>query len=363
MAGLADRDRRDALAVGRGRLAGVVRATRFPVDRFSAIAPEAAGWTGRVDATLTIGGSAPEPRLDLRASAASFGWRDYRAQKIELDAHYADGVLTVPDTRVTMLDVVSTVRGRMPLRLALGREVSLPDEPMSWKVEVPRGDLELLPVLVPLVQTANGRFDLDATIAGTPRVPKVTGVGHVRDGIVRPAGREEILESVYADLHFDESRVTLDSLSARQGRAGQVWARGTVEMDGFEMQRYLFELTLRDFASQQEGLYAALFDGDFKVTDGPRVKGVRLPQVVGDVQLKRGVVEFDFANQSEVQARMATTEPLYWTYRVHLEAPRNLRWRPRTATSSSTPTSISSRRRTRCSFTARCTSFAAPTTS
>lgn len=313
---------------GAGAWQGVVRATRFPVDRFSAIAPEAAGWTGRVDATLTIGGSAPEPRLDLRASAASFGWRDYRAQKIELDAHYADGVLTVPDTRVTMLDVVSTVRGRMPLRLALGREVSLPDEPMSWKVEVPRGDLELLPVLVPLVQTANGRFDLDATIAGTPRVPKVTGVGHVRDGIVRPAGREEILESVYADLHFDESRVTLDSLSARQGRAGRVWARGTVEMDGFEMQRYLFELTLRDFASQQEGLYAALFDGDFKVTDGPRVKGVRLPQVVGDVQLKRGVVEFDFANQSEVQARMATTEPLYWTYRVHLEAPRNLRWRP-----------------------------------
>jgi hypothetical protein len=25
---------------------------------------------------------------------------------------------------------------------------------------------------------------------------------------------------------------------------------------------------------------------------------------------------------------MATTEPLYWTYRVHVEAPSNLRWRP-----------------------------------
>lgn len=307
---------------------GVARATRFPVDRLAAFAPPAAGWTGRVDATLTIGGSAPDPRLDLRASAAAFGWRDYRAQKLELDAHYADGVLTVPDTRITMLDVVSTVRGRMPMQLALGRTVGLPDAPMSWKVEVPRGDLKLLPVLVPLLQAANGRFDLDVSVAGTPRLPRVTGVGHVRDGIVRPAGREEILEAVYADVHFDEARITLDSLSARQGRAGRVWAKGAVELSGRELKRYLFDLKLRDFASEQEGLYAALFDGDFEVTDGPRVQGVRLPQVAGDIQLKRGVIEFDFANQSAVQARMATTEPLYWTYRVHLEAPRNLRWRP-----------------------------------
>lgn len=311
-----------------GAWRGVARAERFPVDRLGALAPQAAGWRGRVDGTLAIGGSPPEPELELRGAAAGFGWRDYRAQRVEVRARYADGVLEVPDTRLTMLDVVSSVRGRMPLRLALGREPGLPDEPMSWRIEVPKGDLRLLPVLVPLFQTATGRFDLDATVAGTPRSPKVTGTGHVRGGAVRPAGREEILEDVHADLHFDEERLTLDSLSARQGRSGRVWAKGAVEMDGLGMKRYLFDLRLRDFASQQEGLYAALFDGDFRVTDGPRVQGARLPQVSGDVRLKRGVIEFDFANQSEVQARMATTEPLYWTYRVHLEAPRNLRWRP-----------------------------------
>ena len=311
-----------------GAWRGQARARAFPVDHLDAFAPQAAGWSGRVDGTLAIGGSPPDPELELRANAASFGWKDYRAQRVELDARYADGILAVPDTRVTMLDVASTVRGHMPLRLAVGREPVLPDEPMSWKIEVPKGDLKLLPVLVPLFQTANGRFDLDATVAGTPRDPSVTGVGHIRDGTVRPAGREEILEGVHADLRFDEARITLDTLAARQGRSGRVWAKGAVEMNGLEMKRYLFDLTMRDFASQQEGLYAALFDGDFKVTDGPRVQGVRLPQVAGDLQLKRGVIEFDFANQSEVQARMATTEPLYWTYRVHVEAPSNLRWRP-----------------------------------
>lgn len=311
-----------------GAWRGQVVARRFPVDHLGAYAPQAAGWAGRVDATLAVGGSPPDPELDLRATASDFGWRDYRAQRIEAGARYADGVLSVPDTRVTMLDVVSSIRGRMPVRLALGRAPELPDTPMSWKVEVPKGDLKLLPALVPLFQTAHGRFDLDATVGGTSRRPKLTGSGHVREGTVRPAGREEILEGVYADLHFDEARITLDSLSARQGRAGRVWSKGVVELSDFGLKRYRFDLAMRDFAARQEGLYAMLFDGDFEVIDGPRVQGQRLPQVTGDVRLKRGVIEFDFANQSEVQARMATTEPLYWTYRVHMEAPSNLRWRP-----------------------------------
>lgn len=311
-----------------GAWRGEVRAERFPVDRLGSLSRGAAGWTGRVDGTLALAGSPPDPDLELHASASQFGWRDYRAQRVEVGAHYDDGVLSIPDTRITMLDVVSTISGRMPLRLAVGRNPVLPDEAMSWKIEVPKGDLKLLPVLVPIFQTAHGRFDLDVAVAGTSKRPRVTGVGHVREGIIRPAGREEILESVYADLHFDESRVTLDSLTAKQGRSGRVHGRGGVELLGFGMKRYLFELSLRDFAAHQEGLYAMLFDGDFQVTDGPEVHGARLPQVTGDVKLKRGVIEFDFASQSEVQARMATTEPLYWTYRVHMEAESNLRWRP-----------------------------------
>jgi translocation-and-assembly-module (TAM) inner membrane subunit TamB-like protein len=70
-----------------------------------------------------------------------------------------------------------------------------------------------------------------------------------------------------------------------------------------------------------------LFDGDFVVSDGPRIGGEVLPEVAGQAILKRGVIEFDFANQSEVEKRAATTQPLYWTYRLQLEATNNLRWR------------------------------------
>jgi hypothetical protein len=42
-------------------------------------------------------------------------------------------------------------------------------------------------------------------------------------------------------------------------------------------------------------------------------------------------VFFDFANQSEVEQVAATTQPLYWTYRLHVNATDNLIWKPSNA--------------------------------
>jgi len=307
---------------------GTGEAKSFDVSRLGALDTTAAGWTGTVEGHLKLSGSPQHPQFDLEASADHFGWRDYVAQHVETQASYHGGVLAVPSARVTMQGVVSTLEGQLPVELALGQPPVFVEAPMQWNVNVPRGDLELLPALVPLIQSARGRFDLVARVTGTTHHPKIDGTAHVRDGVIRPAGREEVLGSVNADLHFDESRIVLDTLTARQGRTGRVWSRGVVAINGFEPGHYHFDLGMRDFASSQEGLYAVLFDGDFQLTDGPSVRGQQLPQVTGDVRVQRGIVEFDFANQTEVQKRQATTEPLYWTYSVHLSASSNLRWRP-----------------------------------
>src|SRR5262249_9015894 len=121
------------------------------------------------------------------------------------------------------------------------------------------------------------------------------------------------------------------TLWATQGRAGKVAASGSVQLQRGRLQSYRFGVSVRDLAAAEEGMYAVLFDGDFQVSDGPRVGGEVLPEVVGQARLKRGVIEFDFANQSEVEKRAATTQPLYWTYRLQLEATTNLCWRTQAA--------------------------------
>jgi hypothetical protein len=110
-----------------------------------------------------------------------------------------------------------------------------------------------------------------------------------------------------------------------------VRARGEVRLDHLQLQGYRFELSLRDFTALETDLYAAQIDGDFVVTEGPKVGGQVIPRVEGNVELRQGYVFFDFANQSEVQQVAATTQPLYWTYRLHLSATNNLIWRPTNA--------------------------------
>ena len=314
-----------------GSWRGHATADKLPVAPLASLMPSAAGWDGRISGTLALAGSPARPVFDVDAHADRFGWRDIHAERVDLKAHYADGRFEARDLRAHMQNVESSAHLSVPLKLALGQAPEVPDLPISGHIDIPAGDLQVLPLLVPQLQSARGKFDLTADLSGTARVPRLSGKSHIRDGLVRPINRSEVLEGLGADLHFDQSRITLDTLWARQGRTGRVWSNGAVLLDGGHLKNYRFELALRDFAASEEGLYALLFDGDFVVSDGPRVGGERLPQVTGQARIKKGVIEFDFAKQSEVQRRAASTQPLYWTYRIQADATSNLRWRPEDA--------------------------------
>jgi len=304
----------------------------LPVAPF--IANGGSGWNGLASGRLTLSGSPAHPVADVDAEADGFGWRDIKAERVELAGHYADGWFVVPKLTARRQNVQSTGSIRLPLELALGAPPRVPELPIQGQVDIPAGDLQVLPLLVPQLQSAHGRFQLRAQLGGTPRAIQLSGTGQIRDGIVRPINRSEVFQNLNANLHFDEKQITLDTLYASQGRAGRVTADGKVQLQHGRLDNYRFNVSLRDVAAAEEGLYAVLFDGDFVVSDGARIGGEVLPEVAGQAILKRGVVEFDFANQSEVERRAATTEPLYWTYRLQVEATSNLRWHTESAAAS-----------------------------
>ncbi len=310
------------------RWEGTFHADRLPVERVQAFVPDARGFAGALTGTLEVGGGPSRPELTLDASVREPRWRDFVAEDLHAVAGYRDGRLTVRSLRLSQRTLSSEINGSMPLRLALGRPVEVPEDSMSWRLAMPVGDLGLVPLFVPQVASARGRFDAQASVQGSARHPRLSGFARIRDGAVRLEGREEVLEGLTADLHFSESRINVDSLVARQGARGRVAGGGVVELRGLALKGYRFDLRLRDFSAVEQGLYAAAFDGDFVVTNGPRVHGQTLPLVVGDVRLDRAAILFDFANQSEMQRLAATTQPLFWVYRVRLNASDNLHWQP-----------------------------------
>ncbi len=311
---------------------GIVRADQLVLDRLEHVAPAGRGWKGRVSGTLELGGRPGSPDLAWNVEAQPLAWGDYRLDRAVGHGRCRDGRLEVPELRMMRGGVVSTIAGAMPLRLAVGRRPEVGEAPMDWRVNLPDGDLALVPHFVPQIGWAAGRFDLTARLGGTARHPDLAGTARIREGRVRLAGREEVLEAVNADLTLDESRITLDTLSARQrkrqGAPGTVTGDGVIHLKGFALEDYRFDLQLRDFTALEAGVYGALFDGRFVVTNGPKRGGATLPLVEGDVELRRAVVLFDFANQTQVEMVAAATQPLYWVYRIQLSANDNLRWKP-----------------------------------
>ncbi len=311
------------------------RAHEFPAAELARGSPQADSWRGRLDGTLELAGRPSDPRIDVRASVSPLAWRGVTIDRAELQARYEDERLEVTRLNLVRRNVASDATGAMPLRLVWGRPPEVPELPMSWKLEVPNGDLGLLPLLVPQVGGASGSFELHATIGGTPRKPDLSGIARVHDGRLRLAGREEVLDHLQARLTFDESSITLDTLQARQAvrrrEAGRVTGQGVVNLDGPRIRDYRFDLQLHEFTAIEPGLYVARIDGGFRITRGPKVYGEVLPLVTGNVELHQGVVFYDFANVSEAEQIAASTQRLYWTYRIHLSAKDNLFWRPENA--------------------------------
>lgn len=307
---------------------GTWTAAAFPIDGWGALAPPLARAGGRLNGRVAVNGRPSRPELEARLSASPLSIDQFTLDSFDAEVRYRDERLEVPEARFARGDVVSTGSGGMALRLALGAPPELPERPMRWRVDAPGGDLSVLPLLVPQVAWAEGDFQMHATIAGTPRAPVLDGSLRIEHGQLRLSAREEVLRDLTASLNFDASRITLDTLTAYQGRSGALSGRGEVILDGFGVERYRFDLAMRDFTAIESGLYSATFDGQFTITDGVTLHGETLPHVTGDIEVLQATILLDFTDASAMQQFNAAEQPLFWTYRVHMRATDKLRWVP-----------------------------------
>ena len=175
-----------------------------------------------LDATVAFGGRPADPEFDAQATLKPVAWKVYSADELGVRASFAKRQLEVKELRVTRGGLDSHIQGRMPLELALGRPVTIPDETMHWTVAAPNGDLALAAAV-----RAAGRATPTVTSTSRRRstarrgIPVIRGTARIRDGRLRLAAREEILENLAASFHIQSSGVILDSLTARQGTHGQ----------------------------------------------------------------------------------------------------------------------------------------------
>jgi autotransporter translocation and assembly factor TamB len=182
-----------------GTWRGRMTADAFPLGRFTGVLPSASGWDGDLFGTLSLAGRPSAPEVEVQSQVERFGWRDIRTDDLTLRARYANERLDLQDVRAKMRGVESRATLSVPIRLAFGEQPVELDQPLRGRVDIPAGDLKVLPMMVPQLQYARGRFELAAEISGTARAPRLAGTGRIRDGVVRPINRGEVVEGIYAE--------------------------------------------------------------------------------------------------------------------------------------------------------------------
>lgn len=315
------------------RWEGEVNAAGVRLDAMSALVPALDKWRGTVDGTLEVTGRPAAPELKVSGQVKPLGWGDLSVDSLGFEGSYANQDLNLEKVAVRRGSENWKANGHLPVALAYGEIPRMLERPMDVEVSLPNADLALLPVMVPQIGYAAGSLNLVAHATGTPKKPDIQGTARVRDGRVRLAGRDELLDHLSASLRFTRDKIIVDTLTAfqtgRQREPGTVRGHGEANLHGLIVSDYRFELALRNFTAIDPLFYIATFDGDFIVTNGPKIHGVVVPFVWSDnVNLQRAVVFYDFAKPNEGDVVAASTRPLQWVYDLHVRAKDNLRWTP-----------------------------------
>ncbi len=316
------------------RWRGRLEADSLAVDQITEWFPKAGGWRGWLDAGVELNGRPAAPVVRALGTHHEHGWGQAALDDFRFDLEYENELLSIRRFAMVGPDSVGpSIAGAIPIRLGWGipAEERLPDRPMSVVAFARRLDLGLVPLVLPQVAAAAGRGEIVMTVTGTPKQPVLSGVGFIRDGIVRPATREEVLTAVNGRVELVGDRLVIRDLTARQGKRGriEVTPGGSAKLADLAIESYALEIQAREFTAYASGEYIMSFDGDFKVESGTLRKGpFPLPHITGRASVREGVFLMNFADPSRQAASQGPSALPPWTYEVDVEAENNVWYRP-----------------------------------
>jgi hypothetical protein len=287
---------------------------------------------GSVSLRARIGGTVAAPTLSLAGRAPRIRARAFEGSSASAELEHRDRLLQIRRLEVRQGSAVTTVTGTVPVDVApFATERWRRDEPLSLSLRMNETDISVLPELTNLVAASAGKLSGDAEVRGTIRRPDVTGTARLRDGRIRFGGRYEVLEQVSVDGTFDEGKLTLTRIDARQGKRGRVSGTGSWSWAGASPLpfgsvgppgRYHVDLKVTDCVATDREYYLFQFSGAFAIQNGATSDGVVKPRITGNAVVSRGDLTMNLATPAN-----EPPPPLPFLYDVNAEFPRELRYR------------------------------------
>jgi len=195
------------------------------------------GLHGKIQAQLSLEGSASNPVMESEISLVSGKWGEFSFQTVKTTLNYSNTSLTFAGGLEERGKAGRlTWNGNIPLRFSLMPfQFALLDEDVDIKLWGDGANLAMATIFTEEVQKADATLNLQVDVKGRLKQPQITGQLRWGDGQItlRQAGTPYRLEP--GSIRLENNKVTLPQLTLKSKGTTRVTA--DIELAGFEPQR------------------------------------------------------------------------------------------------------------------------------
>lgn len=231
----------------------------------------AASAPARIDAaTLTLTGTGAAPVIGTEGRVTPLDLpRGAPALAAAIEGRIENGMATLEAELRGKALKTGMVALRHPVTLTFAPfAFSLPQKGLDGQLRF-SGDLAAFAGLLPPDLTAGGPFDVEAVLGGGLSTPTASGTAQWRGGRLAEKSSGIALRDIDARATFSEDRVTLERLTARDGRRGRLAAEGRLTLAPaswpVDVSVKITDLAPFTPAGSARPLVAGLFDADLKL--------------------------------------------------------------------------------------------------
>jgi len=298
------------------------------MEPISGLLPLGHQLSGPVSLDVTLEGSTEAPMLkaDLQWEGGSFD--DMTFDQLQAELAYSGRRLKVEDFHIRREDTLLRGGGYMSLDLPRGKLLSHENWDLALTGE--GNSLSFLPLLIGDVERLDGPFSLRFSAAGTPNQPQYQGFFHLQNGTLKLAAMGNSIQKLGVQAHLDGSFLVIDEFKGEtpireRNLLKRLWAklfgskkRGRFEAFGrINLADLAYDLVIKGkrlYVDYREEMVEAELDAHL------RVRGERMPQLSGQIDLTRCLISRSFASAPKVAG---PSEPPAYGLDLTIQIPKN----------------------------------------
>ncbi len=271
--------------LGRTAAAGdfSIKIVDVPLQDLRPLMPAIAAYRGRLNATITVGGTVSDVTVDAEGRIDEGGVREFTFQSITGSGRWTGDSIS-GDVRIDQgPGVWLTAHGSVPLDLF---SASASTKPVDVVIRSSTIQLALLEGLTTSVRNVVGTAELDIKVKGQANNPSFDGFLNVQDTSFEIPRTGVRYRNGTAHITFVPEAVKIDSFHLEDSRGNPMDLTGTAGTHAFRLGDIGFEISATRFEMLHNDIGDVVLNGVFTVTGT-----LAAPTVSGDIALDRATLD------------------------------------------------------------------------